>query len=1082
MKIRLPKVLTLLLPVFGLYHTAFSQCNPTDLSEVIISNVSYTNETCPQNGSITLGTVTGGGGEYAYEIIAGPVIRGIQSQNIFSALLSGTYKIRVTGCSGRYKDSTVNIAKQYRSLNGDSTYIYVNYLDGEGFKCGNTASGKAEISVSLYLGDNWNNPLPPLSDTTKWSLPIRYQVSTSTNFNSSPYQLFRSNDIYHYYGGGGYEYLEYYKIDTLTNLLPSSTYYVRVSDACGVFQTFSFSTGAPSTINYSFQFQVKNPYTIPPYGSEITKRECPQWGEVTVLSGGAAVTSIAENHPNTNYTLTLKRQDNGQIIKTHTYGTGNLHKTATGPGGYISTFNNLIFDSVPRVPVRLEITDGCGNLTNIDANTPEPLPQFDLQAFVYCSGNYRYFRVNPILAQPSGPINVRCYQIVSGSANLIRSHSTNSVYQWYYLPGTTTWAGISADNGTQVPSNGWYAIVYDDYCGRKDSFLYNFQQSGSYSPPTFTFTQFNAACNNGLTSIRVEQTSVSPVISMELINGPSGITYPKAVEYTYVSSSSTGAGGTYMMILDSLPPGSYNFKAVYGCAQEYNTSFNVSPPVYTTPAGTLTMLPEAPGCRSMINGRVSGSAVISSNILGTIPDFPYIRITNAPMNFLQMITHSKNGSLPALPLHLGKFNAYHIDVNGIDTTSINVYPVKTFGSLNGMLYPPGNYTFEMYGSCSGNIISTSSFTVLAGTYTMPGLGATSAYVCSDGQIKITAVPSGGRRPYMFQIKPAADQNESSYSALQADSVFVLPGTVTPGTVYNIRMIDACGNSFVGNVTINSFSAPLYIYSNYWCENGLSKTITAGYIPGATYTWTLPNGSTVVTPSNYITINPFTAANSGTYSVTANALNGCIQRATTRLVYADCYVLEAKLLDFYAKKPGNNLVDLFWTSNEEEKNVAWYEVEKSHDAIKWKQIGKVSGGAYKNSSGGIFAYSFTDDLQVLGNSFIVYYRLRQVFANGKSALSSIRTVDFMYDFSFTSVYPNPFDEKIDISFTTGSSRPVTISLADASGRIVARREYKVQPGAVVVNLKPTGTMQPGMYVLLMQQGKYTITQKLIRKRK
>ncbi len=207
----------------------------------------------------------------------------------------------------------------------------------------------------------------------------------------------------------------------------------------------------------------------------------------------------------------------------------------------------------------------------------------------------------------------------------------------------------------------------------------------------------------------------------------------------------------------------------------------------------------------------------------------------------------------------------------------------------------------------------------------------------------------------------------------------------------------------------------------------------------------------------------------------------VSSAGTKPVYNDSAFVTANLLDFYPQKAEGNTVSLFWSLKEAEKKVTWYEIQKSHDAIEWKQIGRVQGDAQVSASGDVLAYSFLDNLQVMGNSFIVYYQLIQEFNNGAKALSSIRTVDFMYDFAFNSVSPNPFDKKLDIAFSTGSSRPVTISLIGTSGKTIARKVYKVQPGTAEVSLEAGKNLRPGMYILLMQQGKYRIKHKLIKKK-
>lgn len=224
-----------------------AQCQPSSIDPVSIGSVSSTQETCPQNGSITISGITGGGNQYVYEIVNGPIIRGIQSQNIFSALSAGTYTIRVTGCNGKFRDIQATVPRGYQKF-GNASYpilsISANFIaQSTSFKCGITNNGKAIIRVS----DKFD--LGTLADSVFRKRPYRYQVSTNpdsyTGFDGIPYHFFP-------YRSDNSDAEAHYQVffDTLTNLNANTTYYIRITDECGVYETKTlYAVNTPTVIN-----------------------------------------------------------------------------------------------------------------------------------------------------------------------------------------------------------------------------------------------------------------------------------------------------------------------------------------------------------------------------------------------------------------------------------------------------------------------------------------------------------------------------------------------------------------------------------------------------------------------------------------------------------------------------------------------------------------------------------------------------------------------------------------------------------------------------------------------------------------
>ncbi len=172
-KRKMKKLILLLLQCFAFYFVD-AQCTFTDSSNVQIGSITKVNADCATNGAITLNSVTGGGGTYAYEIVSGPVIRIIQSQNTFAALPGGNYVVRVNGCNGTFLDSTFTIVDQYVPMRTSYWQSYGN-TKVSGFTCSVTNNGV------------YKSYKPIEASAPGGKAPFSYQISTSTNFTGVPF-------------------------------------------------------------------------------------------------------------------------------------------------------------------------------------------------------------------------------------------------------------------------------------------------------------------------------------------------------------------------------------------------------------------------------------------------------------------------------------------------------------------------------------------------------------------------------------------------------------------------------------------------------------------------------------------------------------------------------------------------------------------------------------------------------------------------------------------------------------------------------------------------------------------------------
>ena len=97
---------------------------------------------------------------------AGPLVRGLQSQKEFSALLPGIYSLRVIGCNGKFIERNVTVDNSYLDLETPSLRI----INSKSFKCNTVNSGNIVLSMELNLPHN------SYADSVLYSFPLRYQV------------------------------------------------------------------------------------------------------------------------------------------------------------------------------------------------------------------------------------------------------------------------------------------------------------------------------------------------------------------------------------------------------------------------------------------------------------------------------------------------------------------------------------------------------------------------------------------------------------------------------------------------------------------------------------------------------------------------------------------------------------------------------------------------------------------------------------------------------------------------------------------------------------------------------------------
>jgi len=195
----------------------------------------------------------------------------------------------------------------------------------------------------------------------------------------------------------------------------------------------------------------------------------------------------------------------------------------------------------------------------------------------------------------------------------------------------------------------------------------------------------------------------------------------------------------------------------------------------------------------------------------------------------------------------------------------------------------------------------------------------------------------------------------------------------------------------------------------------------------------------------------------------------ISKGYYTIIYSSsAIILPIVLTDFEATpESGHSL--LTWSVTTA-SNPAWFDVERSTDAVQYASIGSVSANADSSLRG---EYSFTDDATGAGAN---YYRLKMTDLDGNSIYSEIRSVDFstVPATSFP-LYPNPATDHLTINMT-GVAGPVDLLIIDTRGAVVRSVSFSAA-GVLTI---PVRDLASGVYFVEVRYGSERFVRQLLKK--
>ena len=339
---------------------------------------------------------------------------------------------------------------------------------------------------------------------------------------------------------------------------------------------------------------------------------------------------------------------------------------------------------------------------------------------------------------------------------------------------------------------------------------------------------------------------------------------------------------------------------------------------------------------------------------------------------------------------------------------------------------------------------------------------------------------------LFQVKKDVDaalvqiENTANSSTMLANT---LGGQIiTPG-IYNMP----AATSLSGDVTLDGQyqTNPLFIF-----KIGGAFTTTAPYrvllINGAKLDnvyWRMGGAVSLVPGSTSVFRGIILVLSAGAISMGSKATllgkaltqAGAMSLDNNRVSNAELVPLPVELTSFAVGQKGA-AAQLRWATAME-KNNAYFAVESSTDGKRFAEIGRVAG---HGSSSQARTYEWADAYLTQYAAAVVYYRLHQVDADGAAAYSPIRMlVRPLTEGLRLQAYPNPAQHEFSVQLDVNQAGPATIQLLDAHGRLVLQRALELVPGSTTLALDEANELQPGLYLVQLQQGAQRQTLRLMR---
>lgn len=932
-----------------------AQCN-------IVTNATTTvaSATCSSNGIITVTGTTGGNAtyyEYAlYNQANTSVIKPYQTANVLDNLQSGTYTLRVRG-----------------------------FCNGIGYS--------AEYTKSVTVGGSYTTPTISVTVNRRSQCNNgRITASSSGGTNPKTYALVASQTASEPVSPGSY--IRPPQTSQVFDSLAAGTYYVRVYDACGSYNTASVIVSSFTPID-----------PFPNGGFRVSYSMCNSLSLTVVLN------NLSDYVSGTNDTLRKLWMEfpNGSI--------DTLPRPTTSDG--------TAFINIPVPLNKLGTVAATGHFpANIGGTWPKT---FTAHYRDVCGQEWSYvynlakpnitFSFTKDISSTLNTCDSSVYMIKVNASSLFSIDINQQVT--YSLDSGTTWITTTATGsgigGIKLPAG---AIVKPmvAYCGDTVG-LGNVTIAGPGSLAIVVTEDARYSCigNSGL---KFYANGGTAPVKVEMVSSPGGQSW--VIDSLMVIFNSSGViPYDYLTSGMNMLPGSYVFKFTDACGNVLNKPVTINHPK-TKYSANYTFL-----CGS-------------NNMFVTILNDTFWNGSSSSYTSLMSYNTGSNYKLRILDANGQPVNSTTYISNSTTPRGITI----PSGNINAL--PNGNYNLFIWQTGTDSLCTsitypwnkTSGLISLSNSVSITGCGTTPA----SGTIVASAM--GGSGQYTYYLYTDSISSNTLIAGPQTSNVF---NGLEQDKNYILTVSDTCGRGT--NTTLNFSSNGLMSVtsntSNMPCP-GDDITLSANNLQGIAYQWYKDNTALSGATLSSLSLNNLTTADNGAYKVKISA-GSCITNYTViNLNVNACGTpLPLYIVNFNGVHTQEaNTLSFEATNNED---VSEYMMETSTDSKNWK---KLKSFAPVNNQ--IARYQASD--KDINDYSRYYYRVKQNNKNGKADYTSIVMLQGNAKSKEYVLYPNPAGSSFIVR---NLDKNATINIYDNVGKLVKTLTTSKYEQSVDINDLPSG---------------------------
>ncbi|MBX3253665.1 MAG: T9SS type A sorting domain-containing protein [Chitinophagaceae bacterium] len=319
-----------------------------------------------------------------------------------------------------------------------------------------------------------------------------------------------------------------------------------------------------------------------------------------------------------------------------------------------------------------------------------------------------------------------------------------------------------------------------------------------------------------------------------------------------------------------------------------------------------------------------------------------------------------------------------------------------------------------------------------------GEGFVSFYVVPDSTIAKTGDTVSAKASIVFDINEPIETNtwQNTIDAVAPVSNIESASAKNGDITLNWSGIDDAGGSGVKEYAlyVSENNQPYELFQDKIADH----SIVYPGIPGNSYCF-------------------YTLATDHTGNTEPEKINGCEFAVTLNL---DGTALPLTWLYIDAKQSGEDVL-LQWGTVAEE-NTKYFVIERSTDGVNFVDAGTVvaAGNSVQTQN-----YTFTDRNATQLQSPVLYYRLRQIDADGNYSYSNVEKINIRSKAPVIKAFPNPFRYRLSLTIqhVSRSDKAESVSLYTRDGRLVYHRKLQHSGNATIL-LDDIPPFAAGVYIL------------------